>query len=154
MFDLLAIFGAKYLFVFSLLSGGVYFLRISRNDQKRLLILGVISLPLIFLTALIAGHLYYDPRPFVVRHFTPLVPHDPDNGFPSDHTLLVSAVAAIISMCNRRVATILWLIAILVALSRVYVGVHHSSDVIASMIISITILALVYRGMKYFLKVS
>ena len=148
MFDLLFIFGAKYLFIFSFLIAGIYFLKQSWPIKKKIIILGIISIVLIYSTALVAGHLYNDPRPFVVDHFTPLIPHAPDNGFPSDHVLMVSAIAAIILFFSRRIGVILWLITILVALSRVYVGVHHLVDVIGSMLISLVVTSIVYIILK------
>ena len=139
MFNLLFIFGAKYLFIFSILISGIYFLKQSWPLKKKIAIFGITSIVLMYSTALVVGHIYNNPRPFVVEHFIPLIPHTPDNGFPSDHVLLVSAIAAIILFFSRRIGALLWLITILVAISRVYVGVHHSVDVIASMIIALVV---------------
>lgn len=97
----------------------------------------------------LANHLYFDPRPFVALHFTPLVPHVPDNGFPSDHTLLVSAVAMIGTLWNRRLGMVLWILAILVAIGRVYVGLHHVLDVIASMVFAVIATLAWYATLKY-----
>ncbi len=91
------------------------------------------------------GSLYYDPRPFVVGHFTPLIPHVPDNGFPSDHALLISAIAMIGMVWNRKLGSALWVLAVLVAAARVYVGVHHTIDVAGSCIISITAISAVSK---------
>ena len=149
MLDLLFIFGAKYLFVLSLVIAGVYFLRQPWSMKKKMAIFGVVSLLLIYGVALTAGHLYYNPRPFVVGHFAPLIPYAADNGFPSDHVLLVSAIAAIVYFFNRRIGIVLWIITILVAISRVYVGVHHPIDVIASMLISLVSTSVVYIISKH-----
>lgn len=130
--DLIFIFGAKYLYVVIVALAGVSFLMLPRNVQKRMIFLACIALPLAYLIAVAAGHLYYDPRPFVVGHFVPLVPHDPDNGFPSDHALLASSVAALFYPFRRKLSIGFFALAILVAISRVYVGVHHAVDVIGS----------------------
>ncbi len=135
----LFIFGAKYLFILSLIIGAVYFLWQPRSVQIQMLKLSAVSLPLIYIASLLAGFLYYDPRPFVIGHFIPLIPHFADNGFPSDHALLVAAVAIIVTLFNKRVGVLLWVIAVLVAVSRVSVGVHHFIDVFASMIICVAI---------------
>jgi undecaprenyl-diphosphatase len=137
MSDLLFIFGAKYLFIFSLLISGIYFLKQPFLIKKKMIIFALVSLPMIYSLALFGGHLYNNPRPFVVGNFTPLIPHTPDNGFPSDHVLMVSAVSAILLFFNRRIALFLWVITLLVAISRVYVGVHHPIDVIGSALFSI-----------------
>jgi undecaprenyl-diphosphatase len=147
--DSLFIFGAKYLFVLSFIIAGIYFLKQPMELKKKMVIFGIVSAILIYGIAFIAGHLYNNPRPFVVEHFTPLIPHDPDNGFPSDHVLMVSALTAIIYFFNRNVGLALLGISIIVAISRVYVGVHHPIDVIASILISFAGAFIVYIFLKH-----
>ncbi len=86
---------------------------------------------------LIGNLLYVDPRPFVVGHFIPLIPHVPDNGFPSDHTLLAAALAAIGMYWNKWLGLALWVIAIAIAIARVYVGLHHPIDVLGSIVFAL-----------------
>ncbi|MBA3733176.1 phosphatase PAP2 family protein [Patescibacteria group bacterium] len=136
MLNSLFIFGAKYLFVLSFVLSGIFFLRQDWTTKKRIIYFAIPSLVLIFLLSIIANHLYFNPRPFVVGNYTPLIPHANDNGFPSDHVLLVSSVAAIFYYFNRKLSFILWFIASVVAISRVYVGVHHFLDVFTSMFLS------------------
>ncbi|WP_419188808.1 phosphatase PAP2 family protein [Enhydrobacter aerosaccus] len=69
--------------------------------------------------------------------------HTPDNGFPSDHTLLLSALAALASCWNGRLSLLLWFIALLVGAARVYVGLHHPVDILGSILIAIGTVALV-----------
>jgi undecaprenyl-diphosphatase len=142
------IFGAKYLFIVSLIIGVIYFLRQPRQTQINMLKLAIVSLPLIYLVAVVAGHVYYNPRPFVVGHFIPLIPHVADNGFPSDHALLVSAIAIIVTLFSKRVGILLWIIAAAVAISRVYVGIHHVADVIGSAVIATAVTLAVFYWMK------
>lgn len=137
MIDQLFIFGAKYLYIVSIFIGALLFFRASIEEKKKMVVFGIISLGLAFVVSLIARELYFNPRPFVVEGFEPLIPHDPDNGFPSDHTLLVAAIAALFTFFNRRVALWLWVPAVLVAVSRVYTGVHHAADVLGSILIAI-----------------
>ena len=89
--------------------------------------------------------LYYNPRPFFEENFTPLIPHLADNGFPSDHLLLLSALAILICIFNRHWAVPLWIIALLVGISRIYAGVHHFADIFGSIFI-----ALISAGLVYF----
>lgn len=144
MTDLFFIFSAKYLFVFPVLLAGIYFLMQSRVSQKRILIFTIPSLALTYLLALLAGQAYYDARPFVVGRFVPLIPHAPDNGFPSDHALLVSAIAIIGTYLDRKLGIALWILGLIVASARVYVGVHHPIDVLGSIAISVIATSLVY----------
>lgn len=135
--DLFFIFGAKYLFILSLIIGVIFFFKSEPEIKKKILVFTLIVLPLAFIISVAAREIYFNPRPFVVGGFEPLIPHEPDNGFPSDHALLVAAVAAIVSVFDKKYSLWLWIIAIVVSLSRVYAGVHHFTDVLGSFAIAI-----------------
>lgn len=138
------IFGAKYLFVLAGTIALIWFWRLPKEKKKEVIIFGIIALPVIYIVSKIGAWFYFDPRPFVVGHATPLIPHDPDNGFPSDHVLLVSAIASIIFPFSKKVSAYVWAIAVLVGISRVYVGIHHSIDVVGSLMISIVVSVIVF----------
>lgn len=57
--------------------------------------------------------------------------------FPSNHALNNFAAAAFFSMLYKKYKTILYIAATLVALSRVYLGLHYPSDIIAGAAIGI-----------------
>lgn len=137
--DSFFIFGAEYLYILAPFVALVFFLKQPREVKMKILVLGVIALPLAYLVSLLAGALYYNPLPFVVEGFAPLIPREAENGFPSHHTLLVAAIAAVVSFYNKKVGALLWFITILVGVSRVYVGVHHWIDVIASVVIALAV---------------
>ena len=149
MLDTFFILAAQYLFLLPALLLGAYFLLQSRPVQKKILIFAIPFLVLTYLLALLAGHLYYGPRPFVVGNFRPLILHAPDNGFPSDHALLVFTLAIIGTYLNRKLGTVLWVLGLIVAIARVYVGVHHPLDVAASAVISIFAASIVYSCITY-----
>ena len=148
--DTFIIFSAQYLFILPILILGAYFLARKWPSQKRMVFFAVPAGVLTYVLGLIGNYLYFDPRPFVVGHFTPLIAHMADNGFPSDHTLLVSSLAAVGMYWDKRLGIILWGIAVLVAFSRVYVGVHHPVDVIGSMIFAIIAASAWYTVTKHF----
>ncbi len=125
-------FGAQYLWILSPVLVLWYFLKLSREKRKEFLIFACTILPIAFLLGLLAKQLWINP--------TPINPSE--NGFPSDHTLLVTALAALIICFNKRLSVWLWAIAAVVAISRVYVGEHHVIDVIGSAVISLITLAL------------
>lgn len=133
--DTLFIFGAQYLIFLSIIIAAWFFYKFP--EKRKLAIFGFAALALTYIVAKIGSHFYYDPRPFVSGNFAPLVPHAADNGFPSDHMLLLSAIPAVIIYYSRRYAIALWIIAIIVGVSRIYVGVHHLIDIIGSVAIAI-----------------
>lgn len=146
--DYFFIFGAKYLYVVIIGIAVIYFFKQPKTTKNKIIILGTLALPVIYVVAKIVSLLYYDPRPFVEEGFIPIIPHEPDNGFPSDHTLLSAAISSVLYPFNKRVGVMTWILAILVGLSRVYVGVHHYIDVFGSMVISIGVTSLVYIFVK------
>lgn len=145
MLNELMILSAKYLYLF-IVSGGLLFIGLRLKSKKKdASLLALISLPLILITAKISGYFFYNPRPFVVNHFIPLIKHASDNGFPSDHSLLSFAIASLVFVFNKKLGLIIFATGLLVGFSRVYVGVHSVIDVIGSFVISILITYLVYR---------
>lgn len=134
--DSIIIFGAKYLYLSVAILALFYLLILPKKESSRVIVAALIALPLSYLVAKGLSALYYDPRPFVVGQFVPLIPHAPDNGFPSDHTLFVSAIAAVIFAFERRLGLALFVVAALVGWSRVGAGVHHLTDIVGSMIIA------------------
>ena len=136
MIDSIAIFVAKYFFVIPIALGGMYFLTHHWEIRKKMIILSAISLPLTLIGILILNYLYYDPRPFIITHFDPIVSHIPDNGFPSNHAALTFLIALIIYTFNRKIGLFLFLISILVSITRVYLGLHHFVDIIAGILLA------------------
>lgn len=146
--NVIILFGAEYLYLAAVFVATGYTFVQSRENRRQIFIFACIVLPIVYLVSRVAAFIYYDPRPFVVGHFTPLVPHAPDNGFPSDHALLTAALAAIITRYNWKMGAIVWLIAILVDTARVAAGIHHTIDIAGSVIISITGTLAVYLFLK------
>ena len=134
--DTLAIFGANYLYIVLLAVALVWYLTRPLEEKLEMIAWGVVALPTMYILLLIAGLVYQDPRPFVVGHFTPLIPHSADNGFPSDHTILCSATSSIVFFYSERMSALLWSMTALVGASRVWTGLHHTTDIVASIVIA------------------
>lgn len=79
---------------------------------------------------------YYHPRPFMAHHVHLLVNHAADSSFVSDHAVLVFAIAWTILLRNERIKYPVFIWAILVAVSRIYIGVHYPVDVMGSALIA------------------
>ena len=98
--------------------------------------------PTAFVLAKIGAGVISSPRPFTQSGVAPLITSAHDNGFPSDHTLLLGAVAAVVTVANRRLGLGFWALAAIVGLARVYAGVHHPINVLGSLVIAALALAL------------
>ncbi len=80
-------------------------------------------------------HLLNEPRPYAVMpHALVLIPRSTDPSAPSDHAVVVAAVATGLLLVNRRIGLFAWLLALLMAFTRVYVGAHYPSDVLLGLI--------------------
>ena len=143
------IFIAQYFYFIVVLLGLFFFLKQSRLIQKSMAICGGFIAVFSFILSRIAGHIYYNARPFVVGHFTPLIAHVADNGFPSDHVLLTGAIAAVIWFYNKKLSLLLWALAILIGAARVAAGIHHVTDIIGSIVIVLIVAAGYYAAVKY-----
>lgn len=149
--DTLIIFGAKYLYLVGLAIFVIYFFRLPKEQRGRAFIFSLIDLPIVYVTSLIAGYFYNNPRPFVSEHITPLISHAADNGFPSDHTLLIATLASIIYYYNRTLGFVVFAIAVLIGVSRIFAGIHHWVDIAGSFGIAIAVTAVVYALSKKYL---
>ncbi len=146
----LVIFIANYLYLLPVALFVAYAFK--AKERKAFVMLSIFALPISYLVGVLAGHLFYDPRPFVVSHSVPLFPHAPDNGFPSDHALLTGTLAAIVTVFNAPLGALLWLLALLIGAARVFAGVHHALDIAGSFAIAIASAALVRTLLARFRK--
>ena len=78
---------------------------------------------------------WYEPRPFVVEHVAPLIPHSADASFPSDHLLVLGALFGATVVPSRRIGMAALGLAVIVAAARVFVRVHYPWDVIGGFVI-------------------
>jgi undecaprenyl-diphosphatase len=138
-------FVAEYLYIGILVSEALYVSLIYRNRWKELLSATLFISLIAFAISLIANRIIEDPRPFVVSGVQPLISSSSDNGFPSDHTLLLAATAAVILVVSRGVGILGLIAAFAVGMARVYARVHHIEDVLGSMAIAMIAFGL-YEG--------
>jgi len=125
----LIIFCANYLPIFVLLGIFIAWLRVAKEAKKQLLVTAVCAGIIAVVLSRIAGKLYFDPRPFVTEHVTPLIPHGPDNGFPSDHALLTMTLTAVTYFFSKKIALGMFVLTALVGVARVLAKVHSPIDI-------------------------
>jgi undecaprenyl-diphosphatase len=121
-----------YVFWFTLI---VYFLL--KKERK---------LALLITVGIIAGAVLTYPIKFLIDRTRPydqietarvLTPHESDPSFPSGHTEMSFLAATVVSRFHPGYGKYLYAFSFMVALSRIYVGVHFPGDVIGGAIIGI-----------------
>lgn len=145
---MLVIFGAEYLIWPVVGIALIWFLKQSKEKQKKVFLFAFLCLPITYAAAKFISLFYFHPQPFVTGNFVPLIPHEPDNSFPSDHTLLSAALAAVIYPFKRNLSIVLWISAVLIGASRILAGVHYFVDVAGSMAVAIVSGFLAYQLFK------
>ncbi len=81
-------------------------------------------------------HAVGEARPFtVLPQALVLVHRSIDASFPSDHATMAGAVAVGLLIASRRLGIVAAVLAMLMAVTRVYVGAHFPSDVLAGLVL-------------------
>ena len=90
--------------------------------------------------------LFQRPRPFdTYKQLLPLIKRPHDYSFPSGHTACVFVCAFMIhDQLSKKYTLPILAFAILVAFSRLYVGVHYPTDILAGILFAY----IVYKGAK------
>lgn len=103
--------------------------------NKKLFLLTSCSLLLSF-AAICFIHLFIQtPRPFLVLHTTPLIPPPNSYSFPSGHSVTMAVYASSLFLTKSKWTIFFMAWALLVGLSRIYVGVHYPVDVLGGFIL-------------------
>jgi membrane-associated phospholipid phosphatase len=136
--DNLTVVVAQYgLFVVAAAAAGVW-LTAPRSDKVSLAVEAVVAMVLVAVMVKVAGAAHADPRPFVANPAVkPLFTHPADNGFPSDHTALATAVSVVVWRYRRSVAWAMLVVSVLIGVARVAAHVHHTQDIVAALIIGL-----------------
>jgi undecaprenyl-diphosphatase len=70
-----------------------------------------------------------------------------DWSFPSNHATIAAACAAVLTTIWRRVGVVVFPLAVLMAFSRVFVGVHYPHDVAAGFLVGVVVGTLLTFGL-------
>ncbi|HWY79170.1 MAG TPA: phosphatase PAP2 family protein [Candidatus Sulfotelmatobacter sp.] len=143
---------ANYLYLLSIILSLFILWKTTKKVRISIITLSVLSLPLAFILAKVAGYFIYDPRPFVTEHIKPLIAHTADNGFPSDHTLLTMTIASIIFAYHKKLGITLFAISLLTGTARILAHVHHLFDIIGATAIAIVATTVIFLIKKTFLR--
>lgn len=133
VFYLITLLGETYTFIWiAIILTGV--LLVNRKPiTAHLLTIGTSAILVWLLKVLIQR-----PRPFEALNIPSTITTSMSS-FPSGHALMFFSIVPIMSKNFPKIKSIFWVIAILVGFSRIYLGVHYFSDVIAGAIIGYAI---------------
>jgi undecaprenyl-diphosphatase len=146
--DILFVIMAVYFaYVMVVLVAAFWFVKKDRLIARKVVILSAISGILareVF--ANIIRTLYHRHRPYLTYHIHELISKGNDEAsFPSGHATAMFAVASVIYFYNKKLGGFLYALSILTGISRVIVGVHYPSDIIAGAALGILTGYLVYK---------
>jgi membrane-associated phospholipid phosphatase len=130
---------AQYALFAVALAAAVVWLRLPGRHEKVVVAAQVVvAAVLVAVLVKVASALHTDPRPFVTDpHLTPWFAHPADNGFPSDHTALASAVSFVVLAHRRSAGLLLLAVSVLIGVARVMSHVHHVQDIVAGLLIGL-----------------
>lgn len=148
--DGLAVFCATYLIFFLLILAVVLFFYWSRSNKIKVLIelfFAGAAIGLGYLFNFLISLFYFRPRPFAeLEGVYQLVEKSPfAKSFPSDHAVIVFALAFAIFFVNKRWGILFLFFALLVGISRIYVGVHYPLDILFGALVGFIASFLVYK---------
>ena len=109
-----------------------------------------LSVSIALLVNVLIHAVYYHPRPFITHHVNQLVPHAADSSFVSDHSVLVFSIAFVFILRGEKLKYIALIWAVLVGISRMYVGVHYPLDILGAAFLTLITSGLVMQSTRMF----
>lgn len=113
--------------------------------NRKMAVYSIISVGVTVIVSRGISLFYFRDRPFVVHDINLLLPHVESNSFPSDHASAAFAIAIMFLMFSKRIGIPYIGFAAIVSYSRIWVGKHYPTDVIAGALLGILISVALYR---------
>lgn len=142
--DYIGIFFADYL-PFVLMAFLFAFLFYSKKKENRAMIIVATIAAFIarFGVKTIIVFFYARPRPYVNLDLTHklinLNPAENFQSFPSGHTIFFFALSTVIYSFNKKLGIIFFICSIIIAIARIFVGVHWPSDILIGLILGVMV---------------
>lgn len=102
-----------------------------RERNQEAVLRAIITLFIANILLKLCNLVYFRPRPFATHEVNLLFYRPTDSSFPSNPATVGFSLATAVWLYNRRVGALLFLLATLFGLSRIYCGVHYPSDIVA-----------------------
>ena len=122
--------------------------REARSRNQRAVLGAAISLGFANLVVLIMNQYLFRERPLAQHELGNLLYQASDSSFPSNPAAVSFAAAMGVWLGNRRGGLVLFCLAALWSLSRVYSGLFYPSDIMAGALIGVTVGCLVALGLR------
>jgi undecaprenyl-diphosphatase len=107
-----------------------------------------LSVIIALLVNVVIHAVYYHSRPFVSHDVHQLVPHAADSSFVSDHSVLVFSIAFVFLLRGEKLKYVALIWAVLVGVSRMYVGVHYPLDILGAAFLTFITSGLVMQSTR------
>ena len=133
-------------FLYILLGIVLIYMFKKNEDTRRLAKETIIAFLICTLLFVVLKLIFRRPRPFdAFSQLIPLVDKPSDQSFPSGHTASAFICAFMVyDGLPKKYSILVFILAILVAFSRLYVGVHYPTDILAGIVLAY----IVYKFMK------
>lgn len=125
----LMVFGATYLIYLAFILGLLLTLKGGIRERKAFLLI-LIGFPIAILLIKFIHLFYFEPRPFITLHFTPIIAAAADASFPSRHATIAAVIAFSYTYFKSKWALLFLPVMVWIGSSRIYVGVHYPLDII------------------------
>lgn len=123
------VFLAEYMvYMFALIILAYWFT--GSRKSRMMVIQAIVAFVIAEVIGKIAGKFHLNYQPFaVLPDVNKLVDHAVDNSFPSDHTILFFSICLSFWLVRKKTGWLWLILALCVAISRIWVGVHYPFDV-------------------------
>jgi undecaprenyl-diphosphatase len=98
-----------------------------------------------YAVAFVIHHAWARPRPYVTHHIAHPWSHATDASFPSDHTTVSFAIAFAVLAFDVATGVIFLVIALIIAVGRLFIGAHYPGDVGAGIVVGLLAAGVVVR---------
>jgi len=114
--------------------------QIYKNNFKMVIEALIVAVFTRFVLAEIMRAFWFRARPFVQLNMQPLINQSPlEASFPSGHATFFFALSTIVYFYNKKMGIWFYIASIFIGLSRIFVGVHWPSDILAGAVLGILV---------------
>ncbi|MBW9172095.1 undecaprenyl-diphosphatase [Clostridium estertheticum] len=138
--DAVMIVSSKYvIYLYALLLGVYLIIGYGGKNKKAKEIVNpiIVLITINFILTFIIGIMWHEQRPFSEHTVNLLYTHKNNASFPSTHAIGVMTIALGVNNKTKKLGKLLIILAIIVGISRVYVGHHYPFDVLCGFLLAI-----------------